>query len=179
MKKRIVLIGGTAGTGKTTLAREISCFLGIDHRLGTGFVREIIKAQTSREVDGGLFEYTFKADYPVQHLIGQANRIYSAIEACINRARNEGTSLIIEGNHLIPTLYSLLEVDHYIVLGSPDEQTHFRMLQGNTHSERLVSVSDLRKVREIDEYLRKECRRLAVPYLPHPVNVEDLLQRLR
>jgi len=51
MQKPIILIGGTAGTGKSTLARELSSRLKIDHRLGTGFMREVLRSETSQAKD--------------------------------------------------------------------------------------------------------------------------------
>lgn len=39
----VILIGGAAGTGKTSLAKKLCAELNIAHRLGSGFIREIAK----------------------------------------------------------------------------------------------------------------------------------------
>src|SRR5215471_1547226 len=116
MAKPIVLIGGTAGTGKSTLARELAWEMRFDHRLGTGFLREVAKSYHSVETAPDLYSLTFRAEKPIEHLIAQARLLKPAIEACIARARNEGTSLVIEGNHLIPAMYRDAPVDLYVVL---------------------------------------------------------------
>ena len=42
---KIILIGGTAGTGKSTIARAIATKANINHVIGTGFIREILKKE--------------------------------------------------------------------------------------------------------------------------------------
>lgn len=113
--KPIILIGGTSGTGKTTLARKLCSSLDIDHRLGSGFIREIVKTHSSYS---HLNTFTFRSDDPVKSLVAQAITLQPFVLACIERARNEGTSLIIEGTHLIPDLYSQDIYD--VFLGSVD-----------------------------------------------------------
>ena len=39
----IILIGGASGTGKSTISKELSERLNIIHRIGTGFIREIVR----------------------------------------------------------------------------------------------------------------------------------------
>lgn len=179
MHKPIILIGGTAGTGKTTLAQDLCDRLHIDHRLGTGFIREVVKSQTTKERDRSLFEYTFRADDPVAHFISQSERVYSAISACIDRAKREGTSLIIEGNHLIPQLYFKSDVNLYVILSAPDFEIHQRQLHGLTHMARTLSPSDIHKIREIGYYLEKECSRLSVPFIHYPSNINDFLDMIK
>ncbi len=76
MRKPLILIGGTAGTGKTSLARKVSSRFSIDHRLGTGFVREIVKSQTNEKEEPSLYTFTFQTTDPVQNLIKQSQRLY-------------------------------------------------------------------------------------------------------
>jgi|SRR3989344_3145136 len=179
MHKSIILIGGTAGTGKTTLAQEMCDRLHIDHRLGTGFIREVVKSQTTKELDPFLFDYTFRANNPVDLFVNQSERIYSAINACIDRAKQEGTSLIIEGNHLIPQLYFKSDVNLYVVISAPDFEIHRQQLQGTTHMTRPLSPSDIHNIREIGSYLEKECGRLSVPFILYPSNIIDFLGMIK
>ncbi|MFH0701336.1 MAG: hypothetical protein V2A62_02785 [Candidatus Woesearchaeota archaeon] len=179
MDKPIILIGGTAGTGKTTLAQDLCSKLQIDHRLGTGFIREIIRSQTTPQQEPSLFEYTFRANDPIIHFVYQSERIYGAINACINRVKREGTSLIIEGNHLIPSLYSNLDVNLYLVLSAPDLETHMKQLQGTTHVTRILNSNDVQNIRCIGDYLKRECNRLSIPYLPYPRTINDILRLIK
>lgn len=173
MQKPIILVGGTAGTGKSTLARELSSRLGIDHRLGTGFIREVLRSETSQAKDPDLFTFTFRSDNPIKTLIAQARRLQPAILSCIRRARNEGTSLIIEGNHLLPELYSDVNVDLYLVLSAPQLEEHLRRLRGPSHLKRNITAADFRNAVMINEYFRTEAQKRQLPFLLYEDNLES------
>ena len=173
MDKPLILIGGTAGTGKSRLAHELCSRLAIDHRLGTGFIREIVKSQYSAEACPELHSFTFRSERPVDNLVAQARRLHDAVTACIERARVEGTSLVIEGNHLIPELYCEARVDLFVVLSAPAPEEHLRRLRGPSHLKRLTTASDFGNVRRIDEWLRNEALRHGVPYRPYADNLAD------
>ena len=177
-KKPIVLIGGTAGTGKSTLARELSSRLSFDHRLGTGFIREVAKAFHSPDSAPELYSFTFRSERPVENLIAQARALKPAIDACIARARNEGTSLVIEGNHLIPNLYHDAAVDLYVVLAAPAPREHRTRLHGQSHSKRRLSESDIANVRKIDDYLCAEAVRWGIPLILYADNFAQFLDLL-
>ena len=172
MQKPIILVGGTAGTGKSTLARELSSRLGIDHRLGTGFIREVLRCETSKAKDPDLFTFTFRSTNPIKTLIAQARRLRPAVLSCIRRARNEGTSLIIEGNHLLPELYWDANVDLYVVLSAPQLDEHLRRLQGPSHLKRNITADDFKNAVMINEYFKTEARRFSLPFLLYEDNLE-------
>ena len=95
----------------------------------------------------------------------QAEILERALRVCIERARHEGTSLILEGNHLIPKLYHGARCDFYGILAAPDLEEHRRRLIGNTHEQRSVNTEDLARARDIDEYLRREAAAYGVAYM--------------
>ena len=173
MRKPIILVGGTAGTGKSTLARELSSRLHIDHRLGTGFVREVLRSETSVTKDPELFTFTFRSDNPIKTLIAQARRLRPAVLSCIRRARNEGTSLIIEGNHLIPELYHEANVDLYLILSAPDFDEHLRRLQGPSHLNRTITADDFNNAVMINEYFHAEAEKFGLLFLFYGDNISS------
>ncbi len=175
MAKPVVLIGGTAGTGKSTLARELAWEMHFDHRLGTGFLREVARSYHSQQTAPDLYSFTFRAANPIEHLMAQARLLKPAIDACIARARNEGTSLVIEGNHLVPALYHDTPVDLYLVLSAPDALEHQARLHGQTHARRRLSESDIANVRRIDEYLCAEAARHGVPTVLYADNFGEIV----
>ena len=179
MDKPVILIGGTAGTGKSRLAHELCSHLAIDHRLGTGFIREIVKSQYPAAACPELHSFTFRSERPIDNLIAQARRLLSAVTACIERARNEGTSLVVEGNHLIPELYCEARVDLFIVLSAPAPEEHLRRLGGPSHLRRRTTRSDFENVRRIDEWLRAEAAQYGVPYRPYTNNLADFAAALQ
>lgn len=178
MGKPIVLIGGTAGTGKSTLARQWAWEMRFDHRLGTGFVREVARTYQSPQSAPELYSFTFRAEDPISHLEAQARMLAPAINACIARARNEGTSLVIEGNHLIPALFSKAAVDLYIVLAAPEPREHQARLHGESHARRRLSESDFANVRRIDQYLRREAKKYGIPLVLYANNFGEIVDLL-
>jgi 2-phosphoglycerate kinase len=177
--KPIILIGGTAGTGKTTLASELSWRLGLDHRIGTGFIREIVKSQHRKEDCLELHGFTFRSEHPVANIVAQSQRLKPAIIACIERARREGTSLLVEGTHLLPSLYHDVFVDLFVVLAAPEFDEHKRRLRGPSHLLRRTTDADLANVRLIDEFLGNDAARWDVHYEPYGSEVEKFLRELR
>jgi 2-phosphoglycerate kinase len=174
--KPIILIGGTAGTGKTTLASELSWRLGLDHRIGTGFIREIVKSQHRKEDCLELHGFTFRSEQPIANIVAQAQRLKPAIIACIDRARREGTSLLVEGTHLLPSLYHDVNVDMFVVLEAPAFEEHKRRLQGPSHLHRQTTEGDFANVRLIDQFLGIEAARWAIRYEPYGGGVDRFMQ---
>jgi 2-phosphoglycerate kinase len=177
--KPIILIGGTAGTGKTTLASELSWRLGLDHRIGTGFIREIVKSQHRKEDCLELHGFTFRSEHPVANIVAQAQRLRPAIIACVERARREGTSLLVEGTHLLPSLYHDALADLFAVLAAPDPEEHSRRLHGPSHLHRETTDGDFTKVRQIDQYLASEAARWGIRYEPYGFGVERFIRALQ
>lgn len=177
--KPIILIGGTAGTGKTTLASELSWRLGLDHRIGTGFIREIVKSQHRKEDCLELHGFTFRAEQPVANIVAQAKRMRPAVIACIERARREGTSLLVEGTHLLPLLYHDVMVDLFVVLAAPEFEEHRRRLHGPSHLHRQTTESDFVNIRQIDQYLGSEAVRWGIHYDPYDRGIEKFMRVLR
>jgi 2-phosphoglycerate kinase len=163
--KPIYLIGGAPGTGKSTLAARLGERLSLDHRIGTGFIRAVVQSQTDIGRDPDLFSMTFEADDPADRLERQARRLLGAVLACVDRARREGTSLVVEGSHLIPSLYSTCPVDRFLVLGGPPPGEYMSRVNGPTHLHRPISERDWVMIRKLDDYYRREADRLAVPIL--------------
>ena len=42
--KPVILIGGSTGVGKTTLSKKLSELYDFEHRIGTGFIREVLRS---------------------------------------------------------------------------------------------------------------------------------------
>jgi 2-phosphoglycerate kinase len=111
-KPIILLLGGTTGTGKTTLALEVAQRLGISRVVSTDSIRQILRITLTRELVPALHASSFEAGLnPVQVggessvLAGfraQASVVSVGVRAMIDRAIEENTSLILDGVSLVP-----------------------------------------------------------------------------
>jgi 2-phosphoglycerate kinase len=177
--KPIVLIGGPSGAGKSTLARQLDCHFGFDHRLGLGFVREVVRSQTDQDRDPLLFLYSFGGPNPTATLIQQAERLRPAVEACVERARREGTSLILEGTQLLPALYhDHPYVTHFLVLEAPSGQEHQQRLLGSSHANRHLDGETMRQIAATNAYYRQQANLYKVPSVVFRT-LDDVLPLIR
>jgi len=173
----IILIGGTAGCGKTTLANRLLGHFDLDHRLGTGFIRAVVQSQTDPHIEPWLFVPSYQSSDPIGHLRTQSRRLFPAVSSCIERARTDGTSLVIEGTHLIPELFEDFGA-RTIVLTAPDIDVHRQRLVGQRHTRRLIGTADLDHIREIGRFYESEAGRLGIPALRYEGNFDDAVRAL-
>jgi 2-phosphoglycerate kinase len=115
----IILIGGTTGSGKSTVSSELAYRLDISRHQSTDMVREIIRSYLSPQMVPTLEYSSFEAwrglpgagagDGPVIEnpvvagFLDQFSAMKLALEAAIERALLERHHLILEGVHVIPT----------------------------------------------------------------------------
>jgi 2-phosphoglycerate kinase len=170
--KPILLIGGAPGSGKTTCARELCCTLKLDHRLSTGFIREILREQTSAAECPLLFTHTIQAADPVGALVTQSKRILPCVRACIRHAREEGVSLVLEGSLLLPAFYHDLDYDLYVMMAAPPLAEHRTRLLGPSHTRRLYTTADVERARLIAEHLEHQGAAFQVPRAPYMGAIE-------
>lgn len=113
-KPLIVMIGGTTGVGKSTIATEIAHRLGITRITSTDAVREVMRGIFSKDLLPALHESTFDAwralRVPVPRganpvIVGfreQTAAVSTGVERIIRRAVHEGVNMMIEGVHVVP-----------------------------------------------------------------------------
>jgi 2-phosphoglycerate kinase len=176
--KPVILLAGAPGTGKSTLANLLVSRLDLDHRIGTGFIRAILQSEATEETEPMLFSMTFESEDPAARVIWQANRMRAAVAACVDRAQREGTSLVVEGSHLLPTVYHDLPVDVFVTLSAASDTEHVRRIGGHRHTQRTVSTEGINRIREIDHLFRLDAAKAGVPVLSTDAPVEEVLQTL-
>jgi len=115
----IVVIGGARGAGKSALARLLSSTLRADI-LHLGRVRSLLKGAANHdEVLDVSVNAAPDLSRSMKALRDQARLIRPMVKNVINDCRERKASLIVEGAHCLPGLYSLADL-HVILKVSPE-----------------------------------------------------------
>jgi 2-phosphoglycerate kinase len=135
----ILLIGGATGTGKSTVATEVAYRLGITRVTSTDFVRQTMRALFTAEFLPAIHMSSFDAGKalptaqeaeidPLLHgFLEQTRHVLVGVQAAIDRALEEGWSMVLEGVHLVPgmlprSIEGALVVE--CVVAIENEETH-------------------------------------------------------
>jgi 2-phosphoglycerate kinase len=117
----IILLGGAAGVGKTSLALEVAHRLGIGRVYSTDSVRQIMRIMLSRELVPAIYGSSYDAwrllpadslgeDRVVEGFRAQAATVSVGIRGSVDRAIAENTSLVMDGVSIVP---GMLDVGAY------------------------------------------------------------------
>lgn len=127
----LLLIGGAAGVGKSTIATEVGHRFGIVRTQSTDMLREVMRMMTPQRLSPVLHASSYNA-WKVQPDVGpdeqmteqlllsgylrQAELLSVACEAILNRAIQEKVSLIMEGVHIHPILTEKIPRDDSVII---------------------------------------------------------------
>jgi 2-phosphoglycerate kinase len=110
----ILLVGGATGTGKSTVATDVAYRLGITRVTSTDFVRQTMRAFFSTEFMPAIHHSSFEAGRAtagdddegnqavIDGFMEQTREVLVGVRAAIDRALEEGWSMVLEGVHLVP-----------------------------------------------------------------------------
>ncbi len=182
----IVLIGGTTGVGKSTIATEIAHRLGITRISSTDSVRQVMRGIFSEEVLPAVHESAFTAwrslRVPVPQgadpvIVGfreQTAVVSSGVKSLIDRAVLEATSMVIEGIHLVPGYIDPAQFEParvvHIVIGVDDERSHlshFYIRDVQTDGSRPLDRyrSEFKSIRTLGAYIEEMAREHGIPII--------------
>ena len=182
----VVLIGGTTGVGKSTLATQLATRLGIVRVVATDAVREVMRALFSKELMPALHTSSFEAGTVLREaptrdtaIVGfreQTNVVAVGIDALLARAALEGTSIIIEGAHVVPGFLDLvsrqdrfLAVPLIVTVEEEDvHRSHFAA-RGADHAGRPAPryLEGFDNIRRIQRYIKSQALSHGVPVVPN------------
>jgi 2-phosphoglycerate kinase len=134
----ILLVGGATGTGKSTVATDVAYRLGVTRVTSTDFVRQTMRAFFSREFMPAIHYSSFEAgramadeDADIGHAVldgflEQTRDVLVGVTAAIDRALQEGWSMVLEGVHLVPGMLPPIENALVVqcVLAIDDAEAH-------------------------------------------------------
>ncbi len=115
----VILLGGTTGCGKSTIAAELAYRLNISRFQSTDLMREIIRSYLSAQMIPTLEYSSFEAwrglpgavdkgippieNRVVMGFLSQFRAMKPALNATVERAVSQNHHLILEGVHVLPT----------------------------------------------------------------------------
>src|SRR5688572_16526588 len=97
----VVLIGGTTGGGKSTLATMLAARLAINRVIATDVIRQVLRAFFTLEAMPTVHHSAFEAG-GIAGYREQAERVGTGIAAIVQRAANEVKPVVVEGVHVVP-----------------------------------------------------------------------------
>jgi 2-phosphoglycerate kinase len=191
----IVLVGGGTGTGKSTVATEVAYRLGITRVTSTDFVRQTMRAFFARDFMPSIHYSSFEAalgltkaeeeesgDAALLGFLDQTKNVLVGVEAAVQRAFDEGWSMVLEGIHLVPGMLTA-EIEGALVvqcvLAIHDEEihrTHFWIRDAHSDGVRAGDkyIAGLPEIRMIQEYILERARRHDVPVIENE-SVDDAI----
>ncbi len=189
----IILLGGATGVGKSTIASEIGYRLGIHSIIGTDTVREVMRKMVSKELLPTLHSSSFTAWEAVQapstYLSSviyafelQTSHVSVGVNAVIQRALEEGLSLVLEGIHLVPGhIQPLGETVFHFVLKLEDREEHIRRIYRRAKDTRRPPdqyIQEIDKIRQVQDYIVEQAHIHEVSILENKTVEETINQIL-
>ncbi|MGZ8475769.1 MAG: hypothetical protein ACXWWQ_06050 [Candidatus Limnocylindria bacterium] len=157
----IVMVGGAAGVGKSTLATMLAHRLGITRVIATDVIRQVLRAFFTHEAMPVVHHSAFEVD--LAGFTEQAELVGTGIEAIVERAGAERTPIVVEGVHALPGLLprdlrsACVPVEALIVVD--DEETHrahFALRGAARPAERYLAR--FQEIRELQSHLVARAR---------------------
>ena len=187
----VLLLGGTTGSGKSTIGSEIAHRLNIVRTQSTDMLREVMRLMVPRRLLPALHTSSFTAwetlpsrgDAPVRfetHFIDgyltQAREVAVAIEGVYQRAVTERLSIIVEGVHVYPALQKRIAKEEGplvvpMLLAVLKRKQLRKQIQGrgqfvsSRRAERYLDHFDA--IWELQSFLLAEADRHDIPILPN------------
>ncbi|HEX2029959.1 MAG TPA: hypothetical protein VHL78_00960 [Actinomycetota bacterium] len=173
----VILIGGATGVGKSTIATQLAARLGIVRAIASDAVREVMRAMFSHDLMPTLYTSSFDADSALREpparavdrvIVGfreQTAAVAVGIRALIERSAVEGTSVIIEGAHVVP---GFLDVPRFAerVLAVPlivtveDEELHRSHFQARSADSAARPfdryLANFGNIRKVQKYIKSQ-----------------------
>ena len=177
----VVLIGGTTGVGKSTLATMLAAQLGVNRVIATDVIRQVLRAFFTREamptVHGSAFEMGGIAGYR-----DQAERVGTGIAAIVERAAAEGKPVVVEGVHVVPggihprVRERCVLVEALVVVEDPElHRGHFSLRPGSRPADRYLDHFE--EIRRLQDHLWERARSERVAIVDN-ASVDSTLARL-
>lgn len=179
----ILMICGGTGVGKSTLATMLAHRLGVTRVTATDMVRQVLRAFFSNQFMPSVHHSSFNADHGMRmntrtkdELISgferQVEQVSVGINALIERAVIERTSLVIEGVHCVPgAIEGLAQLDAVVVqvvVKIEDEELHKSHFFARGETQRRAVeryLGAFGRIRRLQDYVVERAEHEGVPVI--------------
>jgi 2-phosphoglycerate kinase len=164
----IILLGGTHGVGKTTVAHHLGTQLGIRQRSGAGVILNAIQTVMP---DNNVFTRRWhQCDHRDRERVRDMLRCESeligqVINRIVDGARYTGESYIIDGVNLLPEFLPINRIRYFAVTCSDEESHRRRFEQPVTTRTRHNSVRSFELAKTVESVLFEEIVPFNVPVI--------------
>ena len=192
----VILVGGTTGVGKSTLATQIAHRLGITRVVSTDTVRQVMRAFFAPDLMPEIQYSSFEAgagvriplpdwsDIDEAGFIEQARSIAVGVNAVVDRAITEGQRTIIEGVHIVPGFLDRSRWGDAVVVevmvairDAERHRSHFYVREWETDGIRPLRryIQNFAKIRKVQDYLLTQAHRQGVTVLEN-TNIDQAVK---
>lgn len=173
-KPVFILIGGSSGVGKSTIALALGHRLGINRVIGTDTIREIMRTILSPELEPTLYNSSFevsniKTAFVNNKLIysfeQQVRLISEGVKSVLRRGIKEGLTMIVNGVHIVPGF--IIDSEEFddkchifrYILDVPDINSHihnFYTREEGSHRDPKRYSDQIVNIRNIQNYINSQ-----------------------
>ena len=179
----ILLLGGAAGVGKTSLGLEVAHRLGIGRVLSSDSVRQIMRIMLSPELSPAIHGSSYDAyklfspdalgdDPVIEAFRAQTSTVAVGVRASMDRAVAENTSLVLDGVAIVPGIidpaaYADLADVIFLVVATLDSEVYrgrfAARAEGQSQRAAHRYLDNLGAILRIQEYFLEAAERHHVP----------------
>lgn len=160
----VIMIGGYAGTGKTTLAKKLLSVFKHAIIVNTGVVRAVLCSVFSVKTNPYIHYHTFdlyrnyfSEKEVIRAFEKQCEKVCASLSIVIQFGQSERQILIIDGNHILPGMIIInpntLVIQFFMYVPNPKD--HLKMLGGPTHN-RIFSNEQFKTARILHDHIVKK-----------------------
>jgi 2-phosphoglycerate kinase len=176
----VLLLSGTTGVGKSTLATMAAHRLGVTRVIATDVIRQVLRASFSRDLMPSVHSSAFEVD--MEGYREQADAVGTGVTAIVERACDEGTPLVVEGVHVAPGMLGealparCLVVEAVLVVEDAGlHRAHFEARGDRRPAERYLARFE--QIRRLQEHLAGKAAERGVAVIDN-ANIDEALGRV-
>ena len=176
----VLLLSGTTGVGKSTLATMAAHRLGVTRVIATDVIRQVLRASFARDFMPSVHSSAFEVG--MEGYLEQAEAVGRGVAAIVERACDEGTPIVVEGVHVSPGMLApelagrCLVVEAVLVVEDPElHRAHFEARGDRRPAERYLARFE--QIRELQAYLGGKATERGVAVIDN-ANIDEALARL-